>query len=141
MTLLCIKTVRGSNLVLFHLLQISFRRKRTRSSISMLILKDPSSYLAKMQDPDALILHDSSKILQDNRSTLCIPQLQSTCHYIIIHYVKIWHVILGGGCKLNAPTKLWGGGGVQTDKIPKHNRLTSGELLSNDRRAVGLVSS
>ena len=23
------------------------------------------------------------------------PQLQSTCHYIIIHYVKIWHVRLG----------------------------------------------
>ena len=26
-------------------------------------------------------------------------------------------------------------------KIKKHNRLTSGELLSNDRRAVGFVSS
>ena len=27
------------------------------------------------------------------------------------------------------------------DQIMKHNRLTSGELLSNDRRAVGFVSS
>ena len=26
-------------------------------------------------------------------------------------------------------------------KAIKHNRLTSGELLSNDRRAVGFVSS
>ena len=28
-----------------------------------------------------------------------------------------------------------------TNNIEKHNRLTSGELLSNDRRAVGFVSS
>ena len=33
-------------------------------------------------------------------STLCAPQLQSTCHYIVNHYVKILHVRLGGGgCK------------------------------------------
>ena len=25
------------------------------------------------------------------------PQLQSTYHYIVNHYVKIWHVSLGGG--------------------------------------------
>ena len=29
--------------------------------------------------------------------TLCNPQLGSTCHYIVNHYVKIWNVRLG--CK------------------------------------------
>ena len=28
-------------------------------------------------------------------STFCASQLQSTCHYIVNHYVKIWHVRLG----------------------------------------------
>ena len=30
-------------------------------------------------------------------TTLCAPQLQSTCHYIVNHYVQIWHVRLAGG--------------------------------------------
>ena len=30
-------------------------------------------------------------------STLCAPQLPSTCHYIVNHHVKLWHVRLGGG--------------------------------------------
>ena len=46
-------------------------------------------------------------------STLCSPQLQSTCHYIVNHYGKILHVHLGV-----ANNKLsWGGGGAQTEKI------------------------
>ena len=32
------------------------------------------------------------------------PQLQSTGHYLLNHYVKVWHVRLGGGN--NTPTKL-----------------------------------
>ena len=33
-------------------------------------------------------------------STSCAPQLQSTCHYIVNHYVKIWHVRGGGGVQI-----------------------------------------
>ena len=51
-------------------------------------------------------------------STLCAPQLQSTCHYIVNHYVKygtwVWG---GGGCKQYTSTKV-GGGGAQTEKVP-----------------------
>ena len=42
-------------------------------------------------------------------STLCAPQLQSTCHYIVNHYVKIWHVRLGGANNMRPLS--WGGGG------------------------------
>ena len=42
------------------------------------------------------------------------PQLQSTCHYIVNHYVKIWHMRLGGA---NNMRSLSWGGGAQTEKI------------------------
>ena len=41
-------------------------------------------------------------------STLCSPQLQSTWHYIVNLYVKIWHVRLEGA---NNMRHLSGGGG------------------------------
>ena len=40
-------------------------------------------------------------------STLCAPQLQSTCHYIVNHYVKILHVRLGGANNMRPLS--WGG--------------------------------
>ena len=39
-------------------------------------------------------------------STLCAPQLQSTCNYIVNHYVKIWHVCLGFA--INMRPLSWG---------------------------------
>ena len=42
-------------------------------------------------------------------STLCAPQLQSTCNYKINHYGKILHVRLGGA-NIMRPLS-WGGGG------------------------------
>ena len=48
-------------------------------------------------------------------STLCAPQLQSTCHYIGNHYVKILHVHLGDANNMRPLS--WGGGGAQTEKI------------------------
>ena len=47
--------------------------------------------------------------------TLCAPQLQSTCQYIVNHYVKILHVRLGGANNMHPLS--WGGGGAQTEKI------------------------
>ena len=41
-------------------------------------------------------------------STLCSPQLQSTCHYIVNHYVKILHVHLGVANNMHPLS--WGGG-------------------------------
>ena len=35
------------------------------------------------------------------------PQLQITCHYIVNHYVKIWHVRRGGG-GMNMRPLSWG---------------------------------
>ena len=43
-------------------------------------------------------------------STLCSTQLQSTCHYIVNHHVKIWHVRLGGANNMHPLS--WGGGGT-----------------------------
>ena len=40
-------------------------------------------------------------------STLCSPQLQSTCHYIVNHYVKILHVHLGVANNMHPLS--WGG--------------------------------
>ena len=40
--------------------------------------------------------------------TLCSPQLQSTCHYIVNHYVKILHVPLGVANNMHPVS--WGGG-------------------------------
>ena len=40
-------------------------------------------------------------------STLCAPQLQSTCHYIVNHYVKLLHVRLGGANNMRPLS--WGG--------------------------------
>ena len=34
-------------------------------------------------------------------STICTPQIQSTCHYTVNHYVKIWHVRLGGATNMH----------------------------------------
>ena len=49
-----------------------------------------------------------------------LPQLQSTCHYIVKYYVKIWHVRLGGGgggsANIMHPLSL----GAQTEKIRKN---------------------
>ena len=53
--------------------------------------------------------------------TICGPQLQSTRHYIVTHYVKIWHVRMGGANNMYAPTKL--GGGAQTEKDPIFHKL------------------
>ena len=44
-------------------------------------------------------------------STLCAPQLQSTCHYIVNHFLKIWHVRLGGANNMRPLN--WGGTNVQ----------------------------
>ena len=41
------------------------------------------------------------------------PQLQSTCHYIVNHYVKILHVHLGAANNMRPLS--WG---AQTEKIP-----------------------
>ena len=35
-------------------------------------------------------------------STLCSPQLQSTCHYIVNHNLKIWHVRLEGANNMHS---------------------------------------
>ena len=43
-------------------------------------------------------------------STLCSPQLQSTCHYIVNHYVNILHVHLGVANNMHPLS--WGGGGT-----------------------------
>ena len=48
---------------------------------------------------------------------LCSPQLQSTCHYIVNHYVKILHVHLG--VANNMHPQNWGGGGGTNGKDPK----------------------
>ena len=47
-------------------------------------------------------------------STLCPPpppppQLQSTCHYMLNHYVKVWHLPLGRAL-YNMHPLSWGGG-------------------------------
>ena len=58
----------------------------------------------------------SCRELYASPSTLCTPQLQSTCHYIVNNYVKIWHVRLGGANNMR-PLRSWGG--AQTEKIRK----------------------
>ena len=51
------------------------------------------------------------------------PHLQSTCHYTVNQYVKIWHVRLGVQI-ICAPLR-WGGGVSQTERI----RLTYNKPL------------
>ena len=46
-----------------------------------------------------------------------LPQLQSTCHYMLNHYVKIWHVLLGGANNMH-PLRWGGGGGAKMENIP-----------------------
>ena len=51
--------------------------------------------------------------------TFCAPQLQSTCHYIVNHYVEIWLGRRGGGGgggygANNMRPLSWGGGGGGT---------------------------
>ena len=43
-------------------------------------------------------------------STLCSPQLQSTCHYIVNHYVRLWQVRLGGANNMHPLGAGVGGG-------------------------------
>ena len=50
-------------------------------------------------------------------STLCARQLQTACLYIENHYVKIWHVRLGGANNMHPLSGGGGGGGGQTEKI------------------------
>ena len=50
-------------------------------------------------------------------STLCAPQLQSMCHYIVNHYVKILHVRLGGANNMR-PLSCGGGGTNGKDPSP-----------------------
>ena len=45
-------------------------------------------------------------------STLCAPQFQCTCRYIVNQYVRIWHVPLGGANDMRPLS--WG---AQTQKI------------------------
>ena len=58
-------------------------------------------------------------------STLCAPQLQSTCHYIVNHYVKIWPVRLGDANNMR-PLR-WG---AQTEKT-HHLKI---DINQNGRR-------
>ena len=44
------------------------------------------------------------------------PQLQSTCHCLVNHYVKLWHVRLEVANHMHPLSG--GGGGGQTEKIP-----------------------
>ena len=46
-------------------------------------------------------------------STLCDPQLQNTCHYIVNQYVKYYTCVLGGANNMRPLS--WG---AQTEKIP-----------------------
>ena len=57
-------------------------------------------------------------------STLCSPMLQSTCHYIVNHDVKIWHVRRGGG----------GGGG---ERVANYMQSLNGGTKGNLRHLVG----
>ena len=41
-------------------------------------------------------------------STICSTQIQSTCHYMVNHYVKIWHVRRGEGGANNMHPLSWG---------------------------------
>ena len=41
-------------------------------------------------------------------SSICSPQLQSTCHYMVNHHVKLRHVHLGGANNMHPLS--WGGG-------------------------------
>ena len=52
-------------------------------------------------------------------STLCSPQWQSTCHYIVNHYVKILHVRLGVANNMHPLSWGGGGGGGTNGKDPK----------------------
>ena len=54
-------------------------------------------------------------------STLCAPQLQSTCHYIVNHHVKILQVRLGGANYMRSLS--WGGGGTNGKDPIWHMRL------------------
>ena len=63
-------------------------------------------------------------------STLCSPQLQSTCHYIVNHHVKIWHVLLGGANNMHPLS--WGG---TNGKDPKT------ETKLDTKKSYGLSSS
>ena len=50
-----------------------------------------------------------------------LPRLQSTCHYMVNHVVKILHVLLGGGggrVQIKC-THYARGLGAQTEKIPE----------------------
>ena len=74
-------------------------------------------------------------------STLCSPQLQSTCHYIVNYYVKILHVRLGVA---NNMRPLSWGGGAQTEKIPfriKLNRFKKQMLYSTISQYNGPIPS
>ena len=44
-------------------------------------------------------------------STLCSRQLQSSCHYIVNYFVKIWHVHLGVANNMHPLSGGVGGGG------------------------------
>ena len=50
-------------------------------------------------------------------STLCAPQLQNTCHYIVNHYVKVWHVRLGGANNMRPLSRGGGGGTNENDPL------------------------
>ena len=60
------------------------------------------------------------------------PPLQSTCHYIVIHYVKMWHVRLGDA--INIRPLSWrerGGGGGGGVGCGVHKRKRSKKEVSS----------
>ena len=61
-------------------------------------------------------------------------QLQSTCHYLVNDYVKIWHVCLG--CANNMHPLSWEGGGGTNGKDPNEKELMLSDLKKSTAGAI-----
>ena len=65
-------------------------------------------------------------------SSLCSPQWQSTCHYIVNHYVKILHVRLGVANIMHPLS--WGG--HKRKRSDFSNRFNNGQKLARSDRCL-----